>query len=391
MAAPLEYLPRGSGVEVHGLQARPDLNAKHARVVAYVPERERYHVVILGTDEEVYLRRANLTRSAAAAPATAFSYSLLSRGRDTVRAANGGDPRSQFEFGLFHSASAKRLDILQGTSADDAVVAARWAETFSFLEKAAEQGIKEAQAMCGGIYATSDRSVLQNWTTAMKWWRKAAEAGQMVALWFTGLCYYYGRGVDRDAAKAQVWFRKAAAQGERTAVEALQTGVPGRRAIREVLARFTNAGSAPIRHAVAHEFAGKVKEQFLGPYLQAYDQMLYEVDAGVPHQSLRDSLWADFMMNNGLSDEDLELAKRIHAYSLRACAVCGSNSAPLRNCSLCMEVRYCIASDCQHADWNKIPSAESHKVLCPRIFVRGSKGRIRRPVASSSSSSSSSE
>jgi hypothetical protein len=82
MAAPLEHLEIGSGVEVHGLKARPDLNAKHARVVAYVPERERYHVVILGTDEEVYLRRANLTRpAAAAAPATAFSYSLLSRGR----------------------------------------------------------------------------------------------------------------------------------------------------------------------------------------------------------------------------------------------------------------------------------------------------------------------
>ena len=76
---------------MHGLKARPDLNAKHARVVAYVPERERYHVVILGIDEEVYLRRANLTRSAAAAPAMAFSYSILSRGRDTLRAANGGD------------------------------------------------------------------------------------------------------------------------------------------------------------------------------------------------------------------------------------------------------------------------------------------------------------
>ena len=49
----LEHLEIGSGVEVHGLQARPDLNAKHARVVAYVPDRERYHVVILGTDEEV--------------------------------------------------------------------------------------------------------------------------------------------------------------------------------------------------------------------------------------------------------------------------------------------------------------------------------------------------
>ena len=43
-----------------------------------------------------------------------------------------------------------------------------------------------------------------------------------------------------------------------------------------------------------------------------------------------------------------------------------------------MELRYCIGTDCQHGDWNKTPAADSHKVLCPRIFVRGSKGRTRR-------------
>jgi hypothetical protein len=56
-----------------------------------------------------------------------------------------------------------------------------------------------------------------------------------------------------------------------------------------------------------------------------------------------------------------------------------------------MELRYCIGTDCQYQDWNKTPAAESHKVLCPRIFVRRSKGRTRRPVAIDTSSSSSSE
>jgi hypothetical protein len=68
----------------------------------------------------------------------------------------------------------------------------------------------------------------------------------------------------------------------------------------------------------------------------------------------------------------------MYAYSQMTCAFCGSNSAPLLKCSLCGEVRYCIGTDCQHADWNKTPAAESHKVLRPRIFVRGSKGRTRR-------------
>jgi hypothetical protein len=38
-------------VQVDGLKARPDLNAKLARVVIYIPDRERYHIVILDTDE----------------------------------------------------------------------------------------------------------------------------------------------------------------------------------------------------------------------------------------------------------------------------------------------------------------------------------------------------
>jgi TPR repeat protein len=47
----------------------------------------------------------------------------------------------------------------------------------------------------------------------VKWWRKAAEAGEFDAQWYMGQCYFYGRGVDRDVAQAKVWFRKSAAQG----------------------------------------------------------------------------------------------------------------------------------------------------------------------------------
>jgi hypothetical protein len=112
--------------------------------------------------------------------------------------------------------------------------------------------------------------------------------------------------------------------------------------------------------------------------LQPCNQKFREFGSAVPHHSPSDSMWVDFMLDNGLSDEELALAKHIYAYSQRTCAFCGSNSAPLRNCSLCMELRYCISADCQHAHWNKTAAAESHKVLCPRIFVRGSKGRIRR-------------
>ena len=267
---------------------------------------------------------------------------------------------------------------MQGAPAEDHVTEARWAEALRFLEMAAEQGFADAQKLCGLIYANGGRSVLQNWATAVKWWRKAAEAGEKFAQWYIGLCYYYGRGgVDRDAARAMVGFRKSAAQGDPAAVQAVQLGIPGKD-WREDIVRFTNADSAPPRHAAAHLFAMDVHELFLKSQLQPCNQNLREFDSVVPHQSLRDSMWVEFMLAFGLSEEDLELAKHINAYSLRTCTFCGSNSAPLRNCSLCMELRYCMGTDCQHGDWNKTPAAESHKVLCPRIFVRGSKGRIRR-------------
>jgi hypothetical protein len=136
--------------------------------------------------------------------------------------------------------------------------------------------------------------------------------------------------------------------------------------------------SAARMDAVAREFAGDLNERFLEFDLKHYSDQLRESHSGVPHQSPRDSIWVEFMMALGISEDEIELAKNIYAYSQRTCAFCGSNAAPLRKCSLCMELRYCIGTDCQHGDWNKTPAADSHKVLCPRIFVRGSKGRTRR-------------
>jgi TPR repeat protein len=159
--------------------------------------------------------------------------------------------------------SAVRLDILQGSPpADDEVFAARWAEALRFTAMAAEQGEVHAQKRCGVIYANGGRSVPQNWATAVKWWRKAAEAGDRYAQWYIGQCYYYGRGVDRDVAGAMAWFRKAAAQGGPAAVHAVQTGIPGQGGVRVLIVRFTNADSAPPRHAVAREFARMVLEDY---------------------------------------------------------------------------------------------------------------------------------
>jgi TPR repeat protein len=101
----------------------------------------------------------------------------------------------------------------------------------------------------------------------VKWWRKAAYAGEKGSQWYMGLCYYYGRGVDRDVAQAMAWFRESAARGNRVAALALQSGIPGGEALREKIVFFPIAGSAPLRHQVAHEFAAGMMGEFLGPRL----------------------------------------------------------------------------------------------------------------------------
>ena len=50
----------GTRVKVNGLKARPDINGRRGRVVAYSTDRERYHVVILDTEEAIFLRLANV-------------------------------------------------------------------------------------------------------------------------------------------------------------------------------------------------------------------------------------------------------------------------------------------------------------------------------------------
>jgi hypothetical protein len=62
------------------------------------------------------------------------------------------------------------------------------------VERAAEQGTETAQTLCGKIYATGCRSVPQNWTTPVKWWRKAAVAGQMMAQKTRVFGWFFGCG-----------------------------------------------------------------------------------------------------------------------------------------------------------------------------------------------------
>ena len=81
-----------------------------------------------------------------------------------------------------------------------------------WFRKAAEAGDARGQANLGLMYENGN-GVAKDYAEAVKWYRKAAEQEESVAQSYVGLCYEDGRGVRRDVAEAIRWYRKAAANG----------------------------------------------------------------------------------------------------------------------------------------------------------------------------------
>ncbi|KAG0314859.1 hypothetical protein BGZ97_008879 [Linnemannia gamsii] len=72
-----------------------------------------------------------------------------------------------------------------------------------------ERGDLEAQVALGDAYETGV-GLSMDYTSAMKYFRKAANQGHVMAQYRVGLLYTHGRGVQRNELEAQEWFRKAA-------------------------------------------------------------------------------------------------------------------------------------------------------------------------------------
>lgn len=90
------------------------------------------------------------------------------------------------------------------------------------LEKAANAGNTDAQAMMGVLYFRGN-GVKQNDSEAARWFEKAARAGNPDAQTFMGVMNLEGRGVPKNERQALVWFEKAARAGETNAQNYLAT------------------------------------------------------------------------------------------------------------------------------------------------------------------------
>lgn len=90
-----------------------------------------------------------------------------------------------------------------------------------WYRKAAERGYAAAQNDLGFCYY-SGLGIVQDYTQAVYWYRKAVEQGNACAQNNLGVCYERGYGVDMDYKKAVYWYRKAAEQGNETAKNNLE-------------------------------------------------------------------------------------------------------------------------------------------------------------------------
>ena len=59
----------------------------------------------------------------------------------------------------------------------------------------------------------SGHGVAQDYAEAARWYRKAADQGDVAAQFNVGVMYERGQGVPQDYAEAARWYRKAADQG----------------------------------------------------------------------------------------------------------------------------------------------------------------------------------
>ena len=105
--------------------------------------------------------------------------------------------------------------------------------------------------------------VPQNDSTAVEWYRKAADQGHASAQSKLGWMYAQGRGVEQSDALAAEWYRKGAAQGEASAQNNLGLDLPERprrRAERGARRRLVPEGRRPGQASAQDNLGGDVRE-----------------------------------------------------------------------------------------------------------------------------------
>jgi len=101
----------------------------------------------------------------------------------------------------------------------------------------------------GWMYAQG-LNVSQDEKEAVRWYRLAANRGNVLAQFNLGWMYANGRGVSQDAAEAEKWYRLAADQGNVLAQYKIRNSVLSRKKVaifHHLIDRFNHFIDRPVR------------------------------------------------------------------------------------------------------------------------------------------------
>lgn len=120
---------------------------------------------------------------------------------EAIRAAETGLPIFQFQLATMYEFGLIGL-------AQNEHEAAKW------YRKAADQGQVQAQTSLGFMYESGRGGLVKSNVKAANWYRKAATKGEVLAQTNLGTLYELGgEGLSKDEKQAEMWYRKAADQG----------------------------------------------------------------------------------------------------------------------------------------------------------------------------------
>ena len=95
-----------------------------------------------------------------------------------------------------------------------------YTEAIKWYKKAAEAGNSRAMNNLGTMHGAG-HGVEKDYIEAAKWYKKAAEAGDSTAMHYLGVMSYEGIGVEKDYTEAIKWYKKSAEAGNSLAMNNL--------------------------------------------------------------------------------------------------------------------------------------------------------------------------
>ncbi len=147
------------------------------------------------------------------------------------------------------------------------------------------------QLEIGYAYFTSTRGMTGNRVEAAKWFRKAAEQGDLRAINILGVLHVNGLGVPQDTVEAVRLFRKTAARGDTSGMFLLGASYITGDGVEQ------NAGEGARWIRKAAERGNAYAMEKLG--------LLYQIGQGVPQDNTQAKMWYSRSVQHGVNQTQL--------------------------------------------------------------------------------------